>query len=270
MTKTELKNRGGVSEIAKSADGVAGGKRKRAGMLGRSFDVYYRDPERRDRMDFLNAHFVGQGQLAFDVGAHVGDRTASFRRLGARVVALEPQPHVFRALRLIHGRDPLVTLRPEAAGAQHGEITLYVNSDNPTVSTASSDLVLAAPKTPGWTEQVWDNKLTVPLVTLDQLIAAHGVPDFTKIDVEGHEAEALMGLSMALPALSFEVTMIQREVARACIARLSGLGRYEFNFSLGETHCLLYRDWLDAHGIQAALDALPDAANSGDVYARRL
>lgn len=249
---------------------IGGQKRKPTTGLGRSFDVYYRDAERQARMDRLNAIFVAPGQLAFDIGAHVGDRTASFRRLGARVVALEPQPRVFRALRLIHGSDLRVVLRPEAVGAQSGQITLYVNNDNPTVSTASTELVLAAPTAPGWMEQVWDGRLTVPVVTLDQLVAAHGVPDFIKIDVEGHEAEALMGLSAPLPALSFEITMIQRAVARACIARLSALGRYEFNLSLGEEHRLRHDVWLDAQELLAVLAALPDAANSGDVYARHI
>ena len=57
-------------------------------------------------MDALYARFVKAGDLAFDIGAHVGDRISSFRRLGARVVALEPQPGPARAIRLIHGRDP--------------------------------------------------------------------------------------------------------------------------------------------------------------------
>jgi len=42
-------------------------------------------------MDRLYRRFVQPGDLVFDVGAHVGDRIASFRRLGARVVAIEPQ-----------------------------------------------------------------------------------------------------------------------------------------------------------------------------------
>ena len=41
-------------------------------------------------MDRLYRQFVRSGDLVFDVGAHVGDRVASFRRLGARVVAVEP------------------------------------------------------------------------------------------------------------------------------------------------------------------------------------
>lgn len=53
----------------------------------------------------------------FDVGSHVGDRIASFRRLGCRVVAVEPQPALVRVLRLLYGRDPQVALEPVAVGA---------------------------------------------------------------------------------------------------------------------------------------------------------
>ena len=81
-----------------------------AAAIRRSLEIYYRDPVRDRAMDALYARFVKAGDLAFDIGAHVGDRIASFRRLGARVVALEPQPGPARAIRLIHGRDPAVIL----------------------------------------------------------------------------------------------------------------------------------------------------------------
>lgn len=236
--------------------------------IGRSLDVYYRDDARTRRMDRLNAQFVRPGGLAFDIGAHVGDRTASFLRLGARVVALEPQPLVFRALRLIHGRNPEAVLRCAAAGAETGEVMLHVNSVNPTVSTASADLVAAAADDEGWRDEVWDRTIRVPATSLDLLVAEHGRPDFVKIDVEGHEAAVLAGLSVAVPALSFEVTMLQREVARACVARLQVLGRYEFNLSLGEEHRLRHARWIGAAELLAEIAGLPDAANSGDVFAR--
>jgi hypothetical protein len=60
------------------------------------------------------------------------------------------------------------------------------------------------------------------------------VPNFSKIDVEGHELAVLEGLSNPLPALSFEFTTIQRPLALACLNRLGTLGAYEFNVSLGE------------------------------------
>ena len=53
----------------------------------RSLRIYYGGRHNRDAMDRLYARFVKPGDLVFDVGSHVGDRIAAFRRLGARVVA---------------------------------------------------------------------------------------------------------------------------------------------------------------------------------------
>ncbi|GAB5447094.1 FkbM family methyltransferase [Gymnodinialimonas sp.] len=236
--------------------------------IGRSFDVYYRDAARTLRMDRLNAAFVGPGDLAFDIGAHVGDRTASFRRLGARVVTLEPQPNVFRALRLIHGHDRDVVLRREAAGAEVGQIDIHLNTQNPTVSTASRALIEAAPGSEAWADQQWDQTIRVPMTTLDHLIATHGLPSFIKIDVEGHEAEVLAGLATPVRALSFEFTTIQRDVATACLKRLTTLGDYTFALSLGEDHALQEDGWTTAKTMAKTLQNLPTSANSGDVYAR--
>ncbi len=241
-----------------------------AAAIGRSLRTYYDDPARMQRMDALHAQFVPKDGLAFDVGAHVGDRTASFLRLGASVVALEPQPRVFRALRLIHGRKAGVRLVPEAVGSTPGQIAMRINSGNPTVSTLSDAFIDATIGAPMWAGQVWDRSIAVPVTTLDRLIAQHGNPDFIKIDVEGHELDVLMGLSRPVSALSFEFTTIQRAVACACLKRLGALGAYAFNLSMGEEHRLRHTRWVDAAQMQAELLNVPDAANSGDVHARLL
>ena len=72
-------------------------------------------------MDRLYGKFVRPGDLVFDVGAHVGDRVASFQRLGARVVAVEPQPAMVRALRLLYGRSKSVDDRGAGGGARAGQ-----------------------------------------------------------------------------------------------------------------------------------------------------
>ncbi len=240
----------------------------RAAAIGRSLRLYHGDPERLDRMAAFYSGFVPQGGLAFDIGAHVGDRTRAFRRLGARVVAVEPQPDVYRALRLVHGRDAGVALEQTALGDEVGEMRLQVNLANPTVSTLSQAFVAAAKGAPGWEGQEWSGEIDVPVTTLDALIARHGVPNFTKIDVEGFEHVVLAGLSRPLPALSFEVTTIHRQVGLDTVDRLAALGTYAFAMSLGESFAL-DTGWIPALQMRAHLAALPHAANSGDIYARR-
>ncbi len=235
--------------------------------IGRSLRIYYGDAGRDAAMDRMYATFLKPGTLAFDIGAHVGDRIASFRRLGARVVALEPQPGPLRALQLIHGCDANVTLVAKACGASEGEVTFHINSANPTVSTASDAFLIAADGAGGWQDQVWDQMVRVPCTTLDALIQNHGMPDFIKIDVEGYEHDVLAGLSKLVRALSFEFTTIQRGVALDCLGALARLGNYRFNVALGESQQLVFDAGVDLPAMEQYLVALPHAANSGDVYA---
>jgi FkbM family methyltransferase len=233
----------------------------------RSLRMYYGGRARRQAMDTLYRRFLGQGDLAFDVGAHVGDRVASFRRLGARVVAVEPQPALVLTLRFLYGRDREVVIEPVALGREKGTIELKLNPPNPTVATASKEFIAAAEGAVGWEGQRWTDRVVVPLTTLDALIERHGLPRFVKIDVEGFEDEVLAGLTRPLPALSFEFTTIQRDVAFAAITRLVRGAPYAFNAALGESQELVHAEPLDAHGISRWIESLPPEANSGDVYA---
>jgi FkbM family methyltransferase len=234
--------------------------------LHRSLGFYYGDPARDAALDAFHARFVAAGDLVLDVGAHVGDRIASFRRLGARVVAVEPQPLCLAALRALYGADDQVTLVGAACGAEAGQVRLYVNSANPTVSTASPEFVAAADGAGGWEDQVWDGEIDVPMVTVDALIAEYGVPAFAKVDVEGFEDAVLSGLSRPVPVLSFEFTTIERAVARRCLDRAAALGYAGYDVSLGESLEFTFGRWVSASEVAAYLDGLPHAANAGDVY----
>lgn len=232
----------------------------------RSLRLYHGDPARNRAMDALYAQFIRRGDLVFDVGAHVGDRTRAFRRLGARVVAVEPQPALHRTLRALFGRDDSVTLVPSAVARTAGTATMMINLDNPTISTLSKEFVAASRDAAGWEGQTWPQSLEIPITTLDALIDAHGRPSFIKLDIEGFEAEALAGLSHRIAALSFEFTTIQRPVALAAVERCVALGYTHFNAALGESQRL--GEWLSAAKVADWLTTLPHEANSGDIYAR--
>jgi FkbM family methyltransferase len=233
----------------------------------RSLRIYYGDRQHSRAMDAMYARFVKPGDLVFDIGSHVGDRIGSFRRLGARVVALEPQAPLIRVLRWIYGRDRDVTLVHAAAARSSGTVQLNLNPSNPTIATASRDFIDAAKGAQNWDNERWTGAVDVTGISLDELISRYGKPAFIKIDVEGFEAEALAGLSSPVKALSFEFTTIQRDVAQECLSLCAALGYTQFNAALGESQTMVHEGWQSAEFIGRWLSELPHEANSGDIYA---
>lgn len=237
--------------------------------LARSLFVYWR-PGRQRGLRRLYAPFVGPGDLVFDIGAHLGDRTAAFSALGARVVALEPQPDLVPWLRRLVGSRRGVTILPLAAGARPGTADLAVSRANPTLSTLADEWRSSIGReNPTFRGVRWEHTTPVSVTTLDALIEAHGEPTFCKVDVEGYEAEVLAGLSRPLETLSIEFVSGSLDVARQCVTRLQELADYEFNAVRGEERRFRWPDWVDATKIGAWLTDGADDISSGDLYARR-
>jgi FkbM family methyltransferase len=240
----------------------------RAFGLGRSLWMYHGTPGRGRRLDRFYRPLVPAGGLAFDIGAHVGNRSLSWARLGARVVAVEPQPDLVRFLRWLFRNRPGIVLRAEAIAARPGTVELLVSPRTPTVSSASPGFVAEAARVPSFARVRWTERVEVPATTLDRLIEAHGLPDFVKIDVEGMEHEVLAGLSQPVPALSFEFVPSAMASALASLDRLEALAPYRYNVSLGESLRFELARGVDAGTMRGWLLARPPEGDSGDVYAR--
>lgn len=233
--------------------------------LARSLLIYRARPWRHAALTRFYRRIVGPGDLAFDIGAHVGNRTLALRAAGARVVALEPQAMFHGFLASTLPRD--VALMRAAAGPEAGEAEIAVSRLHPTVSSVAPDFPATVGRTEGFGHVAWDGRERVAVTTLDALAGEHGAPRFVKIDVEGFESEVLAGLSTPVPWVAFEYLVPALARVEACLARLGALGDYRFNFVEGEGDAFASARWLDG---PALLAALADGAGngSGDVYAQ--
>ena len=234
----------------------------------RSLLIYYGIPGRTQRLARFYSQFIQAGELGFDIGAHLGNRLRCWSNLGARAVGVEPQPQCVNLLRRWYGDNANIVLVEAAVGAASGRQDLFISRHNPTVSTLSRDWLHAMSKTPAFANVVWDRSITVPVTTLDELIAQYGEPAFCKIDVEGYELEVLKGLSRPLRTLSFEYLVATLDTVPPCMERLRQLGNYEYNWSPGESHRLCSSLWLTHREMLAQLGTLAPQGGSGDIYAR--
>ena len=131
---------------------------------------------------FLREH-VGPEDVFFDVGAHIGFFSVCAGGLGARVVAVEPDPRHAARLRTnarLNGLDVVVV--EAAAWDESGTVGLVEGGSAKERSAVVGDDVAAT--------------------TLDDVAERHGMPTVIKLDVEGAESRALAGARRILAEAS--------------------------------------------------------------------
>ncbi|MBN2350335.1 MAG: FkbM family methyltransferase [Bacteroidales bacterium] len=217
----------------------------------------------KEQLVFYSA-FVKPGTLCFDIGANVGDKTGLFRKLGAKVVAVEPQKKCCKIITKKFGNDTNVILINKGLGAEEKEMEISICEDANTISTMSEKW-----KTEGRFagKYTWDKKEIVQLTTLDILIKEYGIPDYCKIDVEGFELEVLEGLTQPLPLLSFEFTAEFFNDAEKCLNHLQQLGNIEVNFFM-EPGKFLFSKYATPENIIHKIKTINDKNLTGDFFVK--
>lgn len=209
------------------------------------------------------SQFVMMGDLCFDVGANIGNKTKMFLELGARVVCIEPQPNCVDVLKRRYQKESNVVVVSKGLATQPGRRMLSICESADTISTFSEKW-----KTGRFRPYAWEPTVDVPVTTLDILIQEFGLPKFCKIDVEGFEYEVLKGLSVPIPFLAFEFTREFLDDARMCIEYLGSLGCADFNYALGETPVLIFSNWVNGNTLFKSIEQNTDDLLWGDIYVR--
>jgi FkbM family methyltransferase len=197
---------------------------------------------KKDSLRQLHSLFIHPGDLVFDIGANLGFYTESFTSLGAKVIAVEPQPCCLQMLKNKFGDNTGVTILGMGVAESTGELPLYIDSKNNTTGTFSSRFIFQGP----FKNRTWNEEIMVPVTTLDDLIREYGVPSYCKIDVEGYEPNVLAGLSTPIPCISFEYYQGFQEDIKSCLDYLECLGEMRLNYAPNYdfTH-LAMREWTD-------------------------
>jgi FkbM family methyltransferase len=222
----------------------------------------------QERVNF-RARFAPKGALVFDVGANTGHYANDFLRLRRRVVSVEPNPSCAAELQRRFGWNSHFRLVRAALGGAKGTIKLHL-ADASAISSCDPEWIERVSASGRFEGHKWGEAVDVPMTTLDALIAEHGRPAHTKIDVEGFEAEVLKGLTQHAGMMSLEFTpeLIERTIG--CLERLTTLGYKEFNYSLHDACDWALPNWVSFDVILSEMRKRSGDGKTlgGDVFAR--
>ncbi len=131
-----------------------------------------------------------RGELALDIGSNIGYSTLSFCKNMKKVIAFEPDDRSRKILKKnikLNKFESKTKIYDYAVSDRIGEKTFYL-SKHPNLSAFNKN------------KKYWTKKKKVKIVTVDSLDV---VPNFIKMDLEGHEIEVINGAMGSLKKTNF-------------------------------------------------------------------
>jgi FkbM family methyltransferase len=158
---------------------------------------------------------------------------------------------------------PGITILEMGVAESRGERVLHIDAKNNTTATFSDKFIQQGP----FPNRTWAQAVRVPVITLDDLISAYGIPGYCKIDVEGYEPNVLEGLSTPIPYISFEYYQGFLEDVERCLDQLESLGDLWLNYAPNYNFTsLALKEW--THSKAELLEKITDSSinYAGDIF----
>lgn len=211
--------------------------------------------QRRSELEFYRHLLSGYrpGDLIFDIGANQGFKSDIFLRLGANVVAVDPDEAnkevlTQRFLKYRFIKKP-IRIVGKAVSDSQGVERIWIDAPGSAKNSLSRKWVETLRSDTarfGKTLNFREGR-QVETTTLEQLIDVYGAPFFIKIDVEGYEVNVLRGLRRAVPFISFELNLPEfRAEGLECLYLLERVAAGgTFNFTSDCRRGLALQQWLE-------------------------
>lgn len=183
-------------------------------------------------------------KIAFDIGANSGKMTHTLKNHFSKVIAFEANPRLANHLKTAFLNDRVIVDCRGISNVNGLKKFNICEGDN-TISTFSEDWMYRSRFTD---TRHWNEEIDVQVITLEHAVKEYGVPDYIKIDVEGHEYEILTATTTLLPKtiIAFEWAEEQKTKIEQILVHLYELGYKQYSYTHYD-HLLLDHEikWVD-------------------------
>jgi FkbM family methyltransferase len=180
--------------------------------------------------------YLPKNSLIFDLGANMGQLSKVFVDCGAKTIAVEPDPTNLRHLAVIKKNNLII--EPKAISDFDGPSSFFI-ADNHALSSLINDTNESR------------KEVIVECISLKNLIAKYGKPDFIKLDIEGSEEAVLLNLDLPIKFIAYEVNRPNKSTTLInIITHLVSLSAsYKFNLSQNDKS-LLFEEFVEKEEIE--------------------
>ena len=156
----------------------------------------------RDELDFLEKHVFPKLNLSgscIDIGANIGNHSLSFAVFFDQVISLEPHPTTFRLLEINAELVSNVKAYNVGASNEHRKLEVAINKPNQGATSIGESI------------KTDTDTVVFDLIRLDDFeeLKTSTPVSFIKLDVEGHEVDAILGAKNLLlndnPVIAIEI-----------------------------------------------------------------